>query len=46
MECDKSSTDNTIFLLVGVEAVDDFAHPVKGDVVRINGEDATFVHIV
>ena len=34
----------TVSLLAGVEAVYNFKHPLKGEVVRINGEDATFVH--
>ena len=36
----------TTSLLAGVEPVYNFVHPVKGEVVPINGEDATFVHIV
>ena len=37
---------HTVFLLVAVEVVYDFAHPVKREVVRIDGEDSAFVHIV
>ena len=35
-----------VSLLVGVEVVYDFAHPAKGEVVRIDREDPAFVHIV
>ena len=37
---------NTVSLLRGVKIVYDFAHPVKGAVVRIDGENAAFVHMV
>ena len=44
----KVKKKHTVSLLVGVEVVYDFTHPVKGEVVGIDGklEDAAFVHIV
>ena len=42
----KVKMKHTLFLLVAVEVVYDFAHPVKREVVRIDGEDSAFVHIV
>ena len=41
----KVKKKHTVSLLVVMEVVYDFAHPVKGKVVRIDREDAMFVHI-
>ena len=42
----KVKKKHTVSLLVVMEVVYDFAHPVKGEVVRIDGEDTAFIHIV
>ena len=36
----------TVLLLVGMEVVDDLAHALEGEVIRIEGENSSLIHVV
>lgn len=36
----------TVVLIVRVQVVDNFTHPVKGEIIWVNCENATIIHVV